>query len=69
MTADGSVCVPNIGAAGIARRRRNGRIWLAVAAVASVTLLVLRLAPAWHVGLLLLDGRGLLGLLQARERT
>ena len=69
MTTDGAVCIPNIGAAGIKRRRRIGQLWLAGAVAVSVTLLAMRGAPAWHLGLLLLYGRGLLGVLQARERT
>ena len=69
MTANGAVCIPNIGAAGIARRRRRGWTWVAGAAVAGVGLLALQWAPAWHFVLLPIYGRGLLGILQARERT
>ena len=69
MTADGAVCIPNIGAAGIARRRRKGWVRLVVAMLASITLVALGVAPGWHFGLFLPYGAGLLGVLQAREQT
>ena len=69
MTLSGEVCIANIGAGGIARRRRRGWTRLAVAAVAAGTLFALRVAPAWHFAVFPIYGLGLLSLLQARERT
>lgn len=66
---DGVSCVPNIGGFGIKRRRRVGRRWLAGTAVIALGLLVLGVHPAWHLLLIAGFGRGLLGVLQAREKT
>ena len=69
MTGVGEVCMANIGAHGIARRRRRGWAWVAGALVASLGLIVGGAAPPWHLLLVIVYGRGLLGLLQAREKT
>lgn len=69
MTAEGAVCIPNIGAAGIARRRRSGWIRLGAGVAASLLFLALGAAPVWHLALVFVYGLGLLGVLQARAKT
>ena len=66
---DGATCVPNIGGFGIKRRRRIGRRMLAGTAAVALVLVILRVPPAWHLLLIAGYGRGLLGILQAREKT
>lgn len=62
-------CVPNIGERGRNRRRRNGFIWLAVSAGATLLVATGRL-PGWVLLMVfataLLSG---LGFFQAREKT
>ena len=66
---EGASCVPNIGGFGIKRRRRVGRRWIAATVAVAVVLLALRVPPPWHLLLVVGFGRGLLGVLQAREKT
>ncbi|MBI2796615.1 MAG: hypothetical protein HYX65_07935 [Gemmatimonadetes bacterium] len=69
MTGAGEVCIPNIGSAGIARRRRTGWFWTAVGVATSLVFLARGVPPAWHLALLIVYGRGLIGILQARKKT
>lgn len=66
---EGATCIPNIGGFGIKRRRRIGHRYLAATAAVAIVLVILRVPPAWHLLLMAGYGRGLLGILQAREKT
>jgi hypothetical protein len=64
-----SVCVPNIGPAGRRRRLLTGVVMLTAAAAGAVWLVAADMPRPWRLMLALPILLGLLGVLQARDRT
>ena len=61
--------VPNIGAKGTTRRRRNGYVWLVLGIIAAIALIISGAPRAARLTLIIPFGLAALGLLQAREKT
>lgn len=70
MSAQASITdYENIGPQQRRRRIRNGILAIALSCSLLGLLIVLQIAPWWRLGILPLCWIGLLGLLQAREKT
>lgn len=64
-----TICIPNIGARGIRRRRLRGVVWFAIGAAVAVALLVRHAPLLWYSALLVSFTAAAVYWFQAREKT